>query len=54
MKIHYLTFDLDLGVPRPYEMLPSTLYIIMTYVVAKFKAAKSNGLGDEFTRKYNI
>ena len=48
-KIHYLTFDLDLGV----KFTQNVAQYHVTYSATKFEVATSNGLGgDTFTRKY--
>ena len=47
-KIHYLTFDLDLGVTRNVAQYP--LHHVI-YASTKFEVATSNGLGgDTITR----
>ena len=50
-EIHYLTFDLDLGVACNIAQHPPDH---VTYTPAKFQVATSNGLGgDAFTKKIN-
>ena len=56
--MHYLTFDLDLGVKVIQYVSQYPLHHV-TYAPAKFEVASSNGLGgdqqnDTFTRKYII
>ena len=49
-KIHYLTFDLDLGVKVTYNVAQYPLHHV-TYLGIKFEVATSDGLGgDSFTR----
>ena len=48
-KIHYLTFDLGVKVTQNVAQYPRHH---VTYSATKFKAARSSGLGDTFTRKY--
>ena len=51
-KIHYVIFDLDLGVTQNLAQYP--LHHV-TYSATKFEAATSKGLGgDAFIRKFNI
>ena len=48
--MHYLTFDLDLGVKGTQKVAQYPLHHV-TYLGTKFKVAMSNGLeGDTFTR----
>ena len=50
MTIHYLTFDVDLGVKVTKNVAKCHLHHV-TYAHASFKAAITNGLGkDAFTR----
>ena len=49
-KIHYLTFDLDLGVKVAQNVAQYPLHHV-TYLGTKFEVAMSKGLGgDTFTR----
>ena len=49
-KMHYLTFDLDLGVKVTQNVAQYPLHH-ETYAATKFEVAMSNGLGgDTFTR----
>ena len=49
-KIHYLTFDLELGVKVTGNVAQYPLRLV-TYSVSKFEDAMPNGLGgDTFTR----
>ena len=52
-KIKYLTFDLDLGVKVTQNVAQYPLHHV-TYPATKFEVARSNRLGDTFTRKYII
>ena len=53
-KIHYLIFDLDLGVKFKRNIAQYPLHHV-TYPATKFEVATSKGLGgDAFTRKFNI
>ena len=53
-KIHYLTFDLDLGV-KVTQNITQCPWHHVTYAQAKFEVAPSKSLwGDAFTRKYII
>ena len=49
-KIHYLIFDLDLGVKVTQNVSQHPLHHV-AYQGTKCKVAMSNGLGDAFTRK---
>ena len=50
MKIHYLTFDLDLGVKVTRNVIQYPLHHVI-YASTKFEVAMSNGLGgDTITR----
>ena len=52
--LHYLSFDLDLGVKVTQNVTQFPIYHL-TYAISKFEVAISNGLGgDAFTRKYTI
>ena len=53
MKIHYLIFDLDLGVKVTQNIAQYPLHHV-TYSATKFEFATSKGLGDASTRKFNI
>ena len=53
-KIHYMTFDLDLGVKVTQNVDQNTLHHV-TYAATTFEVATSNGLrGNAFTRKFII
>ena len=52
-KIQYLTFDLDLAVKVTQNVAQYPLHHV-TYQATKFEVARSNRLGDTFTRKYII
>ena len=45
-KIHYLTFDLDLGVKVTQNVTQYPLHHVI-YASTKFEAAMSNGLGED-------
>ena len=45
-KIHYLTFDLDLGVKVTRNVTQYPLHHVI-YAPTKFEAATSNGLGED-------
>ena len=49
-KIHYLTFDLDVGVKVTRNAAQYPLHHVI-YSPTKFEVATCNGLGDTFTRK---
>ena len=54
MKIHYLIFDLGIGVKVTRNVAQYPLHYV-TYSATKFEIATSNRLGgDTFTRKYII
>ena len=54
MKIHYLTFDVDLGVKVTWNVTQYPWHHV-TYAQAKFEVASSKSLwGDAFNRKYII
>ena len=54
MKIHYLIFDLDLGVKVTQNVAQYPQHHV-TYSATKFEVVTSKGLGgDAFTRKFNI
>ena len=48
-KIHYLTFDLDLGVKVIQNVAQYPLHPV-TYSTTKFEVATSNGLGEDTLR----
>ena len=53
-KIHYLTFDLDLGVKFTQSVAQYPQHHV-TYSATKFEVATPNDLGgDTFIRKYHI
>ena len=53
-KIHYLIFDLDLGVKVTQNVAQYPLHYV-TFSATKFEVAASKGFGGEaFTRKFNI
>ena len=53
-KIHYVTFDLDIGVKVTQNVAQNSLHHV-TYAAIKFEVATSNGLGwNAFTRKFII
>ena len=52
-KIHYLIFELDLGVKVTRNVAQYPLYHV-TYPATKFEVATSNPLGDTFTKQYII
>ena len=53
-KIHYLIFDLDLGVKVTQNVAQYPLHYLI-FSARKFEVAMSKGLGgDAFTRKFNI
>ena len=45
-KIHYLTFDLDLGVKVTWNVTQYPLHLVI-YAPTKFEVATSNGLGED-------
>ena len=53
MKILYFIFDFNLGVKVTQKVAKYPLHHV-TYSAAKFEVATSKGLGDAFTRKFNI
>ena len=52
-KIHYLIFDLDLVVKVTPNVAQYPLHHV-TYSATKFEVATLKGLGEAFTRKFNI
>ena len=49
----YLTFELDLGVKVTRNIAQYPLHCV-TYSATTFEVSTSKGLGDAFTRKFNI
>ena len=52
-KIHYLIFDLDLGVKVTQNVAQHPLHYVI-FSATKFEVAMSKDLGDAFTRKFNL